>query len=105
MSKLKVELLYFDGCPTYKTTLRDLEEIVKQDGLDAEITLIRVGSEEDAARLAFLGSPTVRVNGADLEPEARGSKDFGLRCRIYRVEGRILGSPSKDALRKALRGS
>lgn len=103
MSKARVELLYFDGCPNYKTTLRDLEEIVKQEGLDAGITLVRVESEEEAKRLRFPGSPTVRVNGVDIEPVAREPEDFGLGCRIYRVQGRILGSPSREMLRRALR--
>lgn len=103
MSKRSVELLYFDGCPTYKTTLRDLEELVKEEGLDASVTLVRVGSEEDAKRLRFLGSPTVRINGVDIEPATRESKDFGLCCRIYRVDGKILGSPSKETLSRALK--
>ncbi|MDG6909575.1 MAG: hypothetical protein JRN57_01605 [Nitrososphaerota archaeon] len=103
MSKT-VELLYFEGCPTYKTTLKDLEEIVKQEALDARIDLIRVESEEDAKKLAFLGSPTVRVDGADVDQTARGSSDFGLGCRIYRAEGRILGTPSREVLRRALKG-
>lgn len=104
MGKRNVELLYFEGCPTYKTTLRDLEEIVKQGSLDAQITLIRVESDGDARRLQFLGSPTVRVDGVDIDPAARESKDFGLSCRVYRVDGRISGSPSKEMLKRALRG-
>lgn len=102
LRKIGVELLYFDGCPTYKTALRDIREIVKQEGLDADVTLTRVESEEEARQLRFVGSPTVRVNGADVEPAAKESKDFGLRCRIYRVDGRILGSPSKNMLKSAL---
>jgi len=104
VSKVKVELLYFDGCPTYKKALKDIEELVKQIGTDAEITMVKVKSEEDAKRLRFLGSPTVRVNGVDVEPSARGSKDYGFRCRIYRVNGKILGSPSKEMLKQALEG-
>jgi hypothetical protein len=103
MSKMDVELLYFDGCPTYKTALRDIQEVISREGLDVQIKLIRVESEEDAKRLRFLGSPTIRVYGADIEPAAREAKDFGLRCRIYRVDGRILGSPSRGMLSRALK--
>ncbi|MDG6916243.1 MAG: hypothetical protein JRM85_01440 [Nitrososphaerota archaeon] len=99
-----VELLYFEGCPTYKTTLKDLEEMVKQEALDARIVLIRIESEEDAKKLRFLGSPTVRVDGVDVDQTARESSDFGLRCRIYRVDGRMLGSPSRETLGRALKG-
>lgn len=105
MSEARVELLYFDGCPTYKTALRDLEEVVKEEALDVRVILTKVESEDDARRLRFLGSPTVRVNGADIEPAANESTGFGLRCRIYRVEGRLLGSPSRDMLRRALKGA
>jgi hypothetical protein len=68
--------------PTYRKTLKDLEEVVKQIRIHSEITLMKVESEEDAKRHRFLGSPTVRVNGADVEPLARGSADYGFRCRI-----------------------
>lgn len=99
---MSVEHRYFDGCPTYKTTLKDLEEVVQQIGIHPEITLVKVKSEEDAKRLRFLGSPTVRVNGADVEPLARGSENYGFRCRIYRVNGKILGSSPKEELEQAL---
>ncbi len=102
MAGIKVELLYFDGCPTYQTALKDIEDITKQDEIDAEITLVKVKSEEDAKRLQFLGSPTVRVNGVDLEPSSSELTDYGLRCRIYKVNGKLVGSPSKEMLRKAL---
>jgi hypothetical protein len=77
-----VELLYFEGCPTYKTTLKHLEGMVKQEDLGARVALIRVESEEDAKKLRFLGSPTVRADGVDVDHTARESSDFGLRRRI-----------------------
>ncbi|MDG7008275.1 MAG: DUF2703 domain-containing protein [Nitrososphaerota archaeon] len=102
MSKT-VELLCFERCPTYKTTLRDLEEIVNKEALDVRVVLTRVDSDDDAKRLRFLGSPTVRVDGVDIDQTARGSSHFGLRCRVYRVDGRALDTPSRELLRRALK--
>ena len=84
-------------------TLKDLSEIVEQEGLDARIDLVRVGSEEDAKKLRFLGSPTVRVDGTDIDVTAGQSSNFGLMCRVYRVDGRLVGSPSKEMLRQAMK--
>lgn len=101
--KPSVELLYFDGCPTYKKAQQDIDDVLRESGINAEVAMLKVESEEDAERLRFLGSPTVRVNGVDVDPSARESKDYGLRCRVYRVGGKIGGSPSREMLGKALR--
>jgi hypothetical protein len=82
MSKASIELLYLDGCPNHKMTLRDLDEIMRQEGLDGRVTLVRVESEDDAKRLRFSGSPTLRIKGTDIEQSARESEDFGIGCRI-----------------------
>ena len=103
MPALSVELLYFAGCPTYQKALTDLLGIVSQPDVNARLCLTKVGSEEEAQTLRFLGSPTVRVNGVDIEPSAPASEAFGLRCRIYRVDGKLLGSPSTAMLTRALR--
>jgi hypothetical protein len=103
--RLEIELLYFDGCPTYRTALKNLEAVVKEEGVDAHVTLTKVESEKDAARLQFLGSPTIRIDGGDIEQSARSRKDYGVSCRIYRVNGKMLGSPSKEMLSEAIRAS
>ncbi|MFQ5814976.1 MAG: DUF2703 domain-containing protein [Candidatus Hydrothermarchaeaceae archaeon] len=98
---MKIELLYFDGCPTYKTTIKDLRALLKK-GIEEEVKLIRVGSEQEAEKLRFLGSPTVRINDLDIEEEARDSEAYGLKCRIYMTEEGITPSPPKDMILKAL---
>ncbi|MDG6920100.1 MAG: hypothetical protein JRN34_03465 [Nitrososphaerota archaeon] len=100
----KVELMYFEGCPSYKTTLEDIQEVVEQEGLDVRIELVKVDSEKDAQRLRFPGSPTVRVDGVDVDVAARQPSDFGLVCRLYRAGGRLSGSPSREMLRRAIKG-
>lgn len=99
---MKVELLYFDGCPTYWKTLGDLVRIMKEEGIDVKVDLVRVESDNAAKRLGFLGSPTVRVDGIDVDPRARTSQDFGLKCRVYLTGGKVLASPPDEMLREAL---
>lgn len=98
----KIELLYFDGCPTYKHALNDTEEIAKELGVSTDIKMIKVENDEDAMKLRFLGSPTIKINGEDIDSSALNSEDYGLRCRVYRVNGKLLGNPSEDMIRVAL---
>jgi hypothetical protein len=78
-----VELLYFDGCPHYEALLQRLRKLLH--GVDAgdRIHLRRISDEPAAQRERFLGSPTVRVDGHDVEPGAAERSDFGLVCRLY----------------------
>ncbi len=99
---MRIELLYFDGCPTYKTTIKDLHALLKEKGIRDEVRLVKVDSEEKAKKLHFLGSPTVRINGLDIEKKVRDSKVYGLMCRIFVTGKGITPSPPKDMIRKAL---
>jgi len=102
---MEIELLYFESCPTYRTALKDLESVISEEGVEARVTLTRVESEMDAARFQFLGSPTLRVNGVDVEQPARLAKQYRLTCRIYRVNGKMLRSPSREMLTDAIRAA
>ena len=94
-----VEILYFAGCPHYEPTLNLAREVLCELGLEAEIRQIAVETPSDAELQRFVGSPSVRINGKDIEPAAEGSSDFGLSCRVY---GRA-GVPPKELLVAALR--
>ena len=63
-------MLYFDGCPNHEALLSHLREMLVRTGFSAEIHLRRIASDGAAQRERFLGSPTVRINGRDVEPEA-----------------------------------
>lgn len=102
MPKTKVEFLYFDGCPTYKIALRDLQDVIKENELDVDLVLMEVKSDAEAERLKFLGSPSIRINGADIEPSARKSKNYRFGCRVYKVGNRMQGFPPKALLMKGL---
>jgi hypothetical protein len=99
---MTIELLYFDGCPNRKPVLERVRELVARQATDAEIVPHRVERDEEAQRLRFLGSPTVRVDGRDVEPGADVREDFGLKCRLYRTEDGLTGTPAEEWLLAAL---
>ena len=82
---MKIEVLYFDGCPNHEALVPHLEQLLRSAELPVRIALRRITDEEAAQRERFLGSPTVRVDGRDIEPGAEERDDFGLKCRLYRV--------------------
>jgi hypothetical protein len=90
---MKIELLYFDGCPNHEAFLPHLRELLDQAGVDEEIHLRRVESPEAAEHERFLGSPTLRVDGRDVEPGAVERSDFGLQCRLFRTDSGTSGVP------------
>jgi hypothetical protein len=89
---VKVEVLYFDGCPSYEALLPRLREHMQRVGGDASVELRHVRSVEEAERERFLGSPTVRVDGRDVDPTASQRSDFGLRCRLYATGAGLSGA-------------
>lgn len=99
---MTVELLHFDGCPHYQALLSRLREILRQKGIDTDVVLRRVETEDEANSLGFLGSPTVRVDGSDIEPTAAGRDDFGLKCRLYRTDSGLVGTPPDALVMQAL---
>ena len=79
---MTIELLYFDGCPSHEQILPRLRQLARQRG--ARLVLRPIDTPEAAERERFLGSPTVRVDGRDVDPDAAGRSDYGLKCRLYR---------------------
>ena len=96
---MMIEILYFDGCPNHQPTLKLAREVVAELGLDPEIREVRIETAEEAERKLFLGSPSVRVNGRDIEADARERGDFSLSYRMYGSGG----VPPKELLIAALR--
>jgi hypothetical protein len=100
---MKVELLWWDGCPSHPETLEDLKRVLREEGLQADVDLVEVESDEQAHRERFPGSPTVRIDGEDAFPPAEG-EPFSLTCRVYRLrDGRISPTPDPEDLRDAVR--
>ncbi len=100
---MKIQLLYFDGCPSWETALHNLKAACALEGLPAEIELVEVRDDDDAARLRFLGSPSIVVDGQDLWPETR--KAYYMSCRMYRTPEGMRGWPTVEMLRERLRAA
>lgn len=98
---MNVEVLYFDGCPTYKTAEKTLRKVLAEEGMEAEVNLVAVNTDEEAGRLRFPGSPTIRVGGEDLFPVSE-REDWRLGCRLYATPKGLKGSPTTEMLREAL---
>ena len=100
---MKVELLWWEGCPSHPETLEDLSDVLREEGVDAEVELVEVESDEQAQRDRFPGSPTIRLNGEDVFPVQPG-EPFSLTCRIYRLrDGRVSPTPDREDIRDAVR--
>jgi len=92
-----IELLYVPGCLNHQSALRRLRKILRSEAVDVPIREIPVTDVLTAGSLRFPGSPTVRINGLDAEPN--GQKSVGLACRLYSGTG---GLPSEEALHRAV---
>ena len=97
-----VEILYFEGCPNHEGALALVERVAGELELDPEIRLVNVPDPATAERLRFLGSPTVRVGGRDVEPAGETRSQYVLACRIYRTEHGTTGQPPEAWVRDAL---
>lgn len=95
---MKIEVLYFNGCPNYLPAVERLRAVLSQEGLSLAVELIEVKDEAMAKELRFVGSPTIRVNGLDIEPDARGATAIGFACRLYKG-----GLPPEEMIRAAHR--
>ena len=99
---MRVELLFWEGCPSHPKALADLRATMADAGLDPGAVILReVSTETAAARERFVGSPTIRIDGVDVQPP--GEEPFGLTCRVYhRRDGRISPTPDPADMRDAL---
>jgi hypothetical protein len=102
---MDVELLFWAGCPSHPKALAELRAALADEGLDPDGVIVReVLTDADAQAERFVGSPTVRIDGADVQPEAR--EPVGLTCRVYhRRDGRISPTPDPADVRDALRAA
>ncbi len=102
---MRVELLFWDGCPSYPKALAELRGAMADVALDPSTVVVReVETQAEATLEHFVGSPTIRIDGMDVQPP--GEEPFGLTCRIYhRRDGRISPTPDPAEVRDALRAA
>jgi len=95
---MKIEILYFEGCPNYLPTVERIRTVLTREGLPAEVVEIEVKDDSAAKALKFFGSPTIRVNGLDIEARSRDLSETGFACRYYGG-----GLPSEEMIQAAVR--
>jgi hypothetical protein len=99
---MKVELYFWEGCPSYPEAEALLAEVLEERGIGACIERREVFTQEEAEELVFPGSPTIRIDGHDVDPEGASGRP-ALTCRIYRLpDGRISPIPARETLEAAL---
>jgi hypothetical protein len=103
MSDPCIELLWWEDCPSWKRALEDLEAAVAEVGLDpARIVVREIDDLAHAELEGFVGSPTIRIEGTDIEPQDEGEAP-SLTCRVYRLrDGRVSPTPDPEDVREAL---
>ncbi|HEY6330516.1 MAG TPA: hypothetical protein VI756_14355 [Blastocatellia bacterium] len=97
---LRVELLYFRSCPVYHQALMNLKAALKEAGMRAKISMVDVRTENQAEQLGFQGSPSIRINGKDMDGRDQG---YVYGCRIYQIDGKVTPTPTKDFIERRLK--
>ncbi|HMN14602.1 MAG TPA: hypothetical protein PKD55_19970, partial [Bellilinea sp.] len=97
---MTINLLYFDGCPSWNTALTNLQAALKEEQLDYSINPIKVETDQEAVTTKFLGSPSFQIDGKDFWPENRSA--YSMNCRVYKTPGGLKGWPTVEMLRQKL---
>jgi hypothetical protein len=101
-SSLKIRFLYSKDCPSHDEALQRLRRGIDAEGVAADIEIVKVETDEQAKRFEFIGSPTIIVNGHDIDQAT--NPYYAVTCRAYRLEdGRISPLPFEEMIRRALR--
>jgi hypothetical protein len=92
---MKIDILYFEGCPNHAPAVQAVRDVVRELGADADIREIEVRSADDASRLRFFGSPTIQVEGEDAgscsgprqcSSASGSSSTTGARIDVHRMD-------------------
>lgn len=99
---MRIELLWFDGCPNHEHTRVLLERVLASRGIDASAVQTIVVDETSTDTVKFPGSPTLRVDGRDVEPGFKDSGDYALNCRVYQTPEGLQGFPAIAWIERAI---
>ena len=94
---MKIEILYIPGCPNYEPAVERLQKVLASESLSVDIERVPVNNAAEAKSLQFPGSPTIRVNGTDVESHL--THGIHQACRLYAYGS---GVPSEEMLRLAI---
>lgn len=104
---MNIDLLYTASCHAYRRAMEELEAALDETGLPVIFTMIRVDKQSDAKKYKFSGSPSLHIDGEDIDPKANEIKNFSVvSCRPYLWDGKGYDWPPKamiiDALKKRM---
>jgi hypothetical protein len=99
---VRIDFLFWRECPSHPEARELLGEVLEKRGVEADVVEREVLTDEEAEELAFPGSPTIRVDGRDVDPDGARARP-SLTCRIYHLpDGRVSPVPSREQLEEAL---
>lgn len=99
---MRIDFLFWRECPSHPEARELLREVMEERGVEADVVEREVLTQDEAQELAFPGSPTIRVDGRDVDPDGAGARP-SLTCRIYHLpDGRISPVPSREQLEEAI---
>lgn len=100
---MRIEVLHWEGCPSTPEALDLLGDVLAAHGITDEIEIREVTTQAEAEALRFPGSPTIRIDGRDIDPAGADGRP-SLTCRIYHLpDGRVSPVPARRQLEEALR--
>src|SRR4051794_16974910 len=100
---MKVEVLYIEGCPNHQPAVDRVRSVMMDLGITAGVAEVKIINPEMAKATGFMGSPSIRVNGVDIEHAARNADQVGYGCRTYLNGRKREGVPSVEMVRQALK--
>lgn len=98
---MQIDFLYYEDCPSHEKALARLQDVLEQESIQADITIHKIDTDEQAQEWRFVGSPTILANGEDIIPT--DETFYSLTCRVYQVDGRFSPMPSAEMIRAGLR--
>jgi hypothetical protein len=102
---VKIELHWFEECPNHHAVRQMLQEALAERGLSVPVVEVDIGDQATAKRYQSPGSPTIRINGRDVEPDYQDPEDYTPRCRLYHTNGGMSGVPDPAWISNALDGA
>lgn len=99
---VRIEILARKDCPSRGMAIAVVEKVVAETGVPAEVEVVDMTTYEQARTRRFLGSPTVRVEGRDVDQRLNGQREFTLADRVYRTDRGLAGWPDAEWVREAL---
>jgi hypothetical protein len=103
---MRVELLWFQDCPNHEDARSLLREVLRENGLPEDFEDIDATDPERAEALRFAGSPSIRIDGVDVEPGFEEPEEYVPGCRLYRVAGgRLQGTPLREWIAAAVKSA